>query len=453
MASVSVPRVSDESLLNFFIDKTLVKYEELGLSENSMCTISLGGFSFNIDVRGSCSKKDILDDIYANKQIASSITSISISDRTFNSSRVTYERSKDSFIDQLTVTTDNTSRIAELPSRIFRHLNTLLLKGAEPCFGGSSNTLEVASAHHEVLTRLEGLSAELIEKQVKQVQDLERDKQKFLDDRGIDFAKKVNEQDEAFSKKVAELERQYKLRNNQLDEWQKKIDDADNTTTRRQTTVTAIKDVAERAQEFTFSTSVNSKMVLIVALCLLLSALGLASTWQSLEAITSISSSSVNDLKSANTEVVVDSGYRWFNYIRVFLSSALVVSSLIYLIRFFSSWMNKIANQELDNQKYVRDLNRAHVAIEMCLEWNDKKDGAIPDRLLGAVTEGLFVDKAQPNIDINHPAEQLASALIRTSDKLEFPLGSGTVTTSGKKLNKAKTDTQKYKPESETIPG
>lgn len=68
------------------------------------------------------------------------------------------------------------------------------------------------------------MSAELIEKQVKQVQELERDKQKFLDERAKDFAEKVNYQDEVFSKKVAELDEQYRRRNQELDEAKLKLE-------------------------------------------------------------------------------------------------------------------------------------------------------------------------------------------------------------------------------------
>ncbi len=112
------------------------------------------------------------------------------------------------------------------------------------------------------------------------------------------------------------------------------------------------------------------------------------------------------------------------------------------MIKWFNSWANRIAQQELDNQQFVRDLNRAHLAVEMCLEWNEKKDGDIPERLLDSLTEGLFKDKAQPNNEILHPAEQLASALIRSSDSIKLPIGSSELDVNGKKLSKRKQSNQ-----------
>ncbi len=51
MGSVSVPRVSDQKLLKFFIDETLIKFEKFGLNESAQCTVSLGGFILQVDVR------------------------------------------------------------------------------------------------------------------------------------------------------------------------------------------------------------------------------------------------------------------------------------------------------------------------------------------------------------------------------------------------------------------
>ncbi|KLV08664.1 hypothetical protein C9I92_01240 [Photobacterium ganghwense] len=358
---------------------------------------------------------------------------------------IDYIRSTNSFVDQLTAD----ASVPKENTIFFAALLTALSVGVTGKEHHKSLQPELFSAHHEMLSRLESVSTHLFEDAHKQMRKLETEKSTFLLTQATEFEEKRQQLVVEFEERQARLEEQYFQKDQELKEREHAIEDADNTTARRQTTVSAITDVAERAKKFTFSTSVNSRMVFIVGLCLFLASLGLTSTWQALTVISSTSFSAGTDPNIVKAEAVTNSGYMWFNYIRVFLSSALVVSSLVYLIRFFSSWMNKVANQELDNQKYVRDLNRAHVAIEMCLEWNDKKDGTIPERLLSAVTEGLFVDKTQSNVDINHPAEQLASALIRTSDKLEFPLGTGTVTTSGKNINKAKADTQKARPESE----
>ncbi|NUW70286.1 hypothetical protein [Vibrio coralliilyticus] len=278
------------------------------------------------------------------------------------------------------------------------------------------------------------MSAELIEKQVKQVQELERDKQKFLDDRAEDFAEKVNSQDEVFSKKVAELDEQYKRRNKELDERQQKIDDADNTSTRRKTTTRTLDEAQIKARGFSFSENVNRNskrasqfamaLVIIGAIGLLLS---LYEFW------------SMSNVANISQETLTPSDQlTYFLYFRILASSALVVSSVVYLIRWYNSWADRIALQELDNQMFIRDLNRAQLAVEMSLEWNEKKDGEIPPRLLESLTEGLFKPKDAPNKELLHPAEQIAAALIKTSDKVTLPFAGGTVETNGKKLGNTK---------------
>lgn len=435
MGSVSVPRVSDERLLKFFIDETLMNFEKFELGESAQCTVSLGGFTLRVDIREASIHKDILEELRNNKNAASSITSITIESTSLSGSLIRYTRATDNFIDQLEVTNGNSRKVEERASNVFRHLNSLLLQGVETTFDNiNESSLQIASAHHEVLTRLEGMSAELIEKQVKQVQELERDKQKFLDERAEDFAEKVNSQDEVFSKKVADLDEQYRRRNQELDERQQKIDDADNTSTRRKTTTRTLDEAQIKARGFSFSENVNrnSKKASQFAMALVIvGAFGLLLSLYEFWSIYFVANTSQEALTPSDQ-------LTYFLYFRILASSALLVSSIVYLIRWYNSWADRIAQQELDNQMFIRDLNRAQLAVEMSLEWNEKKDGEIPPRLLESLTEGLFKPKDSPNKELLHPAEQIAAALIRTSDKVTLPFAGGTVETSGKKLGHAK---------------
>ena len=397
--------------------------------------MSLGGFTLQVDIREASHHKNILEELRNNKNAASSITSISIESTSLSGSLIRYIRAKDNFIDQLEVTNGQYGRVEEIASNAFRHLNSLLLQGAESTFNNTNeSSLQIASAHHEVLTRLEGMSAELIEKQVKHVQELERDKQKFLDERAEDFAEKVNSQDEVFSKKVAELDEQYRRRNKELDERQQKIDDADNTSTRRKTTTRTLDEAQIKARGFNFSENVNRNSKKASQFAMALVIIGAFGLILSLYEFWSISL-----VANTNQEAPTPSDQlTYFLYFRILASSALLVSSIVYLIRWYNSWADRIAQQELDNQMFIRDLNRAQLAVEMSLEWNEKKDGEIPPRLLESLTEGLFKPKDAPNKELLHPAEQIAAALIKTSDKVTLPFAGGTVETNGKKLGNTK---------------
>lgn len=449
MGSVSVPRVSDKELVKFFIDNILLKHEDYGLSDEATCLVQLSGLQVTVDVRGASNHKDLIDSIRKGHQLSTTISDIYLSDQSMNGSSVIYRRSKESFIDSLEVT-ENSYKVSDTAYYIYRNLNALILEHAAPTFSANSdNALEIASAHHEVLKRLEGMSAELIEKQVKQVQDLERDKQKFLDDRGADFAEKVNAQDDAYSKKVSELEAEYNQRRQELDERQKKIDDADNTSTRRKTTTRTLDEAQIKARGFNFSANVTERSNKAVKFAMALVAIGVVGLVLSLYELwsmhnielknqaTLISAMIEGKIKENATIATPTSQFTYFLYFRILASSALAISSIVYLIRWHNSWADRIAQQELDNQIFIRDLNRAQLAVEMSLEWNEKKDGDIPPRLLEALTEGLFKPKDTPSKELLHPAEQIAAALVKTADKVTLPLGGSTLETTGKKLRKA----------------
>ncbi|NUW70285.1 hypothetical protein [Vibrio coralliilyticus] len=111
MGSVSVPRVSDDKLLKFFIDETLTKFEKFELGEGAGCTVSLGGFIIHVDTRGASHHTNILEELQNNKSAASSITSITIQSNSLSGSNISYTRATDSFIDQLEVTSGNNRRV------------------------------------------------------------------------------------------------------------------------------------------------------------------------------------------------------------------------------------------------------------------------------------------------------------------------------------------------------
>ena len=450
MSKISVARVCDYQLLKIFIDETLLKHEKLNTKSDAQVVVSIGAFSCSVKSDGAISE-DYLDLMRKSKELSSRITQISLSAPSLFQGTIRYSRSESSFIDTFEMIVSSQHRTTLQIVEVYSYINELLLKGAEPCFGGSSsNSLEVASAHHEVLTRLEALSADLIDKQVKQVQDLERDKQKFLDDRGADFAEKVNAQDDAYSKKVTELETEYSQRRKELDDREKKIDDADNTSTRRKTTTRTLDEAQIKAKGFNFSanvTKLSNKAVLFAMILVAIGVLGLSFSIYELWSMHNLELKNQTNLISAMLEGKIKenekvlpstSQFIYFLYFRILASSALVVSSIVYLIRWHNSWADRIAQQELDNQIFIRDLNRAQLAVEMSLEWNEKKDGEIPPRLLEAITEGLFKPKDAPSTELFHPAEQIAAAMLKTADKVVLPLGNGIIETSGKNVGKAK---------------
>lgn len=454
---VSIPRISDNRLLQVFIDEVLLKKEELGLSDNSKLTVFFGDKT-NIEVNYNDSfdedntlNSDILRIIKNGEESSINITKIVFVDSTKSHSTLTYHRSADSLVDNLTTL----NQILNDDVLLLHHkIESKLLSGISRLSSNDSLS-DVFSAHHQVLTKLEGLNASLIDKQQEYTRKIDEEKRHYIDEQDKLFVAKNGELEEKYQLKASELENKYQSRSTDLDEREQKIQDADNTTARRETTLSVLKEAQEKAKQFDFSSSVKnytrltlmcavllgtvSAMVVILTLFELQTQNSLHQT-QLNKIIEGLSNSKASNQTPTNIKLsdIQDNTYIWFLYLRTFLCSALFVSSILYLIKWFNSWANRIAQQELENQQFVRDLNRAHVAIEMCLEWNEKKDGGVPDHLLESLTEGLFKDKSKDQKEIIHPAEQIASALIKSADKVKIPLGMGEIETSGKNLRKEK---------------
>ncbi|EJE4176581.1 hypothetical protein M3920_002323 [Vibrio parahaemolyticus] len=456
MTTIAMPRVSDNLLIQVFMKDILSQYECLMLDPTSTVSVTIARNTFNVQAvngfneNGSL-KDEFLESVRTSANTSCSIERIVLNDPTKRYGSITYQRSPESLVDKLVITNNQTFP-AELVS-----LYTLLQEKLQMNISSASTgevQSDVFAAHHEVLTKLEGLNASLIDKQHEKVNALDAEKSQFLDQKNQEFISKREALEADYSSKEQKLKELYQARSKELDEKAKLIEDADNTTARRKTTTSMLEDVQKKAKYFNFSSSVTIRSLWAVALASLLLVAGVYGTYLSAvelkglyyEYPTGTVLKTESGFKEVTTEVVEarqaaikESNYIWFLYIRAFFSSALFISSTIYMIKWFNSWANRIAQQELDNQQFVRDLNRAHLAVEMCLEWNDKKDGSIPERLLDSLTEGLFKDKAQLHDDIAHPAEQLASALIRSSDSIKLPLGSGELDINGKKLSKQKT--------------
>ncbi|MBN8087695.1 hypothetical protein J0J26_06245 [Vibrio vulnificus] len=469
MADIATPRVSDSNLLKIFIDKTLLQSELLGLTSNAKVGVVVLKTTFYIHLSGSgeddeynCYIKEggviehpYINEIRKDNSANCQISSISFSDiGVHQRCTLTYSRSATSLIDKVIVQ-DQVVSTATL--KVLGHITGLLTESPIHDYPVDSE-FDINSVHHDVLTRLEGLSANLIEKQNEQINRLESEKKKFIDKQLEEYSEKASILESKYNQRLHKLEETYQERHAELDERQKKIEDADNTTARRMTTTATLEDVKAKAKRFDFSSAVGVRSWMACFFAILLGCIGGVNAYiatdqlySSTQDYSSLSESIVSALSVGNSEInqeevkaalskQVDDSQKliWFLYVKIFFSSALLVSSIIYLIKWFNSWADRIAQQELDNQLFVRDLNRAHLAIEMSLEWNEKKDGAIPDRLLQSLTDNLFQSADSTPKEILHPAEQLASALVRSADKINVPFAGGNLEVSGKKLGKTK---------------
>lgn len=447
MANISIPRVSDYQLLKIFIDETLLKLDDHAFTnQHPQVTVRIHGNVFAVTV-DSLEHEEMLTNLRKDRGLTTRITQISFSAQSVHPQcSFTYVRSQDGFIDRLSVP-DQQLNVEAI--EIMGRLNKLLLKHADKAFSAKGDpSLDLANAHHQVLSGLEGLNADLISKQHEFIQKLEEGKQQYINDKTDEYDAKLHELNEIHTNRVNELELQHAKRSEELDERQKLIDDADNTTARRKTTTKTLEDAQKLANRFSFSQNVSARTTVSSLFAILLVFIGGLSALYSVYEMNNLQrefasylmgNSELGLSKELSPEII--SLYKqqtYFLYVRLFFSSALLVSSIVYLIRWYNSWAGRIAQQELENQNFVRDLNRAQMAVEMSLEWNEKKDGDVPGRLLEALTEGLFKPKESNQAEVLHPAEQVAAAMLKASDKISVPFGNASLEMSGKKFSSMK---------------
>lgn len=422
---ISIPRVNDSHLIKCLIED---RYKE-GFFNDGEVSIIVEGKNFTLsntdfNDKGLCTLPVFIE---LKKLKSESISEIKLIKR--NQFLIIYKRDDNSFVDHFGIESTNGASynrgpLSDEAIMLSIRLHSNLLKNASPELK-LDNVSNLLSSHHSLISQLEALNTDLIQKHHENVNQLINDKKAFISEQEKEFSsKKANLEDEITNLKN-KLNQDYKEKLAALEKREQKIIDLDNTTARRKTTKDVLDSVKDKAEKFSFSPSVNKnydKASMLSAILLVFSGV-----WAFFSYISMLKT----DLTAVNFTVE-----QWLIFARIFIFTLLTISSAIYLIRWFNAQGNRLANIELDYQKFSRDLSRADLTIEMCLEWNDKKEGQIPEELIKAMTKGLFdeTDKRKNLDDIQHPAEQLASTLIKSAEKIEFPLGTSQITTKGKNL-------------------
>lgn len=440
MSKTPIPRLYDFQLMEIFTDLLTGKTTPAELDVDHISITIGSNLSFTI------SKDNLESDLNSHKEIyehltnsqSHSIIRISIIPRERRYT-LSYARSEEGSLDHI-ILNESTSYGAPgytvIDAIAVSRLNEILISSAAQHPHFLTNDPDNLSARSEVLAQLQKLSSDITKDQLEYRKALDIEKESFLATERQRTEARLNELSHDYKLQSEQLEEKYRIQDDLLLAREQAVNDADNTTTRRATTANVLVDVREKAESFEFSRSVARGRFTVLLLSLIIAFFGLINIaigtahFSSFPLLTKVAS----DLSAQPPQ---NDYTTWLAFAKIFGGSFIFISSIVYLIRYQSQWTNKAANVELDYQKFSRDLNRAHVAIEMCLEWNDKKEGQIPETLLNAMTNGLFTEHQSKNEEIMHPAEQLAAAMIRSAERIEFPLGTGKIVTKGKNIPKS----------------
>ena len=242
----------------------------------------------------------------------------------------------------------------------------------------------------------------------------------------------TNSLDENFESRKADLDTKFKKikhdlekQEQKLEDKRKELDDSSNTHARREIRLDILKEIKSRQTKFSLTDGTNNlRKPIAIAM------LGLIAIFVTLGAI---SAKEFYDLiQGSDLNKIIIAGIKQAIY------SGGAIASVIFLIRWMNRWFELHSQSEFSMKHFELAMERASWLVETSLEWKDAKGTAIPTELLESLSKYLFVNENQQIEQIQHPADQLASALIGSASSVRLKAGESSIEIDPKKLAKVK---------------
>lgn len=296
------------------------------------------------------------------------------------------------------------------------------LKSFDP--GRAQDTLgvpeqsQLAALHESTLSRLELLGEDVIRKTNEARSNLE-----------VDYANKRLELDlelkahkTSLDAKHDEALREVRVREEELAEEKKKIDDRGNTHARRELRNRMLGDVKERIDQFGVSKKTEGKRAPVAAtltLALLILAILVCFSGYEINRVVDVA---ISQVAIANKSNILGDKIFYIMLARISFATIAFMGTAIYFVRWQNRWAEQHSNAEFQLQQFYIDVNRANWVIESGLEWKKETEVEMPDQILASVTKNLFKMADEPAQAL-HPADELASALLGSASKLKIKSG------------------------------
>ncbi len=423
---LSLPRVQDEKILSCF--KEIATHFS---NKRPTCSISAQG---GINTY----KENLLDDEYSKTtQGIISLDStfiyyidLSVSGSSIALHRGGYREPKSPFFDELRFTDSNNSQLNNdeklwLLATISSQLQPF--DPAKEISGAVTPEQRVLQAlHQQTLARLEALN-----------ETLTKDTHKYREESDRKYVSKVEELEEKYKGKANNLEQDYSDKHKSLEkeeaelqELRKKLDDRSNTHARREIRRDILAEVKKRTEKFELTKETRKlRLPIAISMLVLIIFLGAFAIEASIDLFQQIG--------------IGDNNIMYVLVVRQLGFSFGAVGSLIYFIRWLNRWFEQHAQAEFQLRQFQLDIERASWVVETSLEWNDVKGTTMPDKLMGSLTQNLFMDKTQSLEPVTHPADQLASALLGSASSVKLKAGDSEIDIDPKKLGKTKVEKPK----------
>ncbi|OBT16581.1 hypothetical protein A9266_18425 [Vibrio tasmaniensis] len=416
---IKVPRAADKSIISCF--KEIAKHTGV-----HQINISALGFTSigNVDLNDQ--NHEIVDLLI--KKNSAIIDTISMSCSGFN---ISFHRGghstpqeKSGIFDEIILRQNNngivdTTTAIEIITTINRKL-----KAFDPKRNSSSGTVEQAqfdAIHISNIERLESLNENLVKTthdyrlQLDQefgekISNLEKDNEEKRNQLELDYVTKQ----ESLNKEFEELERK-----------KKELDDSNNTHARREIRRDILKEIKSRQTKFSLTDGTNNlrkpigiAMLGLIAIFVVLGSISIKEFYDALQG---------NDINK-----IIITGVKQAIY------SAGAIGSIIFMIRWMNRWFELHSQTEFELKHFELDMERASWLVETSLEWKDAKGTAIPPELLDSLSNNLFSKEKEKIDPLNHPADQLASALMGSASSVKLKAGDSSIEIDPKKLAKCK---------------
>ncbi|RPB31662.1 hypothetical protein [Vibrio parahaemolyticus] len=420
---IKIPRAADKSLIACF--KELTKY-----TDTKQVTIAALGFN-NVGavdlIDGDLKVLELIE-----KKNSAIIETISMNVKGFN---IIFYRGgcyqpqdKSGIFDEIVLRQNNQGAIEPENSIEIVTIINRKLKAFDPKRSPSANSSQQAefdAIHISNLERLEALNENLVQST--------HEYRLQLDSEFNDKAEKLESNAEELRKRLEaeyqEKELQLQLEIDALDKKRKALDDSSNTHARREIRRDILKEIKLRQTKFSLTEGTNKlrkpiaiAMIALISIFVVLGAVSVKEFYDALQG---------NELN-----VILITGIKQSIY------TVGAIGSIIFMIRWMNRWFELHSQSEFELKRFELDMERASWLVETSLEWKDAKGTAIPPELLGSLSNNLFVNDNEKLDPLQHPVDQLASALIGSASAVKLRAGDSSIEIDPKKLAKSEPRSQ-----------
>ncbi|MFP5385129.1 MAG: hypothetical protein ACLGHN_03570 [Bacteriovoracia bacterium] len=274
------------------------------------------------------------------------------------------------------------------------------------------------SAHSEILSKLESLGL-----------DLQKETKSFRDRLEEEFLSKRKKLEDEADKRSNDLESYYNTKHEELDALKKRLDDKNNTHARREIRKDLTAAIKNRIENFRLSNDTSDLRTPIhVAFSILILSSGVGAFLASREFLQLI-----GDPKFLENSIAVILGI-----LKPLGLTALFSTSFIFYIKWLNAWFNKSAEEEMTLRRFQLDVDRSSWIVETVLESVSQHSHQLPPELILRFSNGLFSKDNEFKNDLEHPIDQLASALLGSAAKAKLKFGENELELDKQSLKKLK---------------